>query len=182
MTSALKHQKFSIVFDWFDLDEDGSLTQDDLEATAHVFAQVARADDQVAITAIHDAFGLLWQLLLEHGDTGGDGRISRDEFVTVMRVNVTTPEYFEDAIMAIADAVMRALDTNKDGILDFDEYVRMYEALGVSPDHSREAFRRLDLDGDGVISHPEFRQAVSDFYLSEDPDAPGNYLLGPITS
>jgi Ca2+-binding EF-hand superfamily protein len=182
MTSVLKDQKFSLVFDWFDLNRDGRLTQDDLQDTAGVFARVASEDDHDTITAIHNAFDAWWQLLLEHGDTSGDGRISREEFISVMQVNVTAPEHFEAAVMVIADAVMKALDTNNDGVLSFDEYVRLYEALGVSPEYSGEAFRRLDLDGSGAISHVEFRQAISDFYLSADPDAPGNYLLGPLTA
>ncbi|WP_433260500.1 EF-hand domain-containing protein [Actinosynnema sp. CS-041913] len=181
MTSVLKDQKFNIVFDWFDLGKDGHLTQDDFQATARVFAKVARKGDQATVTAIHDAFDAWWRLLLEHGDTGGDGRISREEFITVMQVNVTAPEHFQDAVMAIADAVINALDTDQDGVLTHDEYVRLYEALGISREHSSEAFAKLDLDGSGTISHAEFRSAISDFYLSTDPDAPGNHLLGPVT-
>ncbi|MEV6161926.1 EF-hand domain-containing protein [Streptomyces sp. NPDC052052] len=180
MTSAVKSQKFSILFDWFDQGRDGQLTQDDLRATADVFARVAAEDDHTNITAMRDAFERWWQLLLRHGDTNGDGRLSRQEFIAVTEANVTAPEHFGGAVMAIIDALMNTLDTDRDGFLSRDEYVRMYDALGISPERSGEAFTRLDLNGDGVISHEEFRMAISDFYLSTDPDAPGNYMLGPI--
>ncbi|MGC5345642.1 EF-hand domain-containing protein [Streptomyces sp. DT24] len=178
MTSAVKNQKFSILFDWFDQGGDGQLTQDDLRATAGVFARVAAEDDHTNIGAMHNAFERWWQLLLKHGDTNGDGRVSRQEFITVMEANVTAPEHFEGAVMAIIDALMSALDTDGDGVLSRDEYVRMYDALGIPPETSGKAFTKLDLDGNGVISHGEFRTAISDFYLSADPDAPGNHLLG----
>ncbi|MFC6089840.1 EF-hand domain-containing protein [Saccharothrix lopnurensis] len=181
MTSVLKDQKFSIVFDWFDQGRDGHLTRDDFQATARMFARVAHEDDHATAAAIHDAFDAWWELVLEHGDTGGDGRISREEFTTVMLVNVTAPEHFDRAVMAIADAVIRALDTDEDGVLSHDEYVRLYDVLGIPREHSSAAFAKLDLDGNGEISHAEFRQAISDFYLSADPDAPGNHLLGPVT-
>lgn len=182
MATAVQGQKFSILFDWFDQDRDGQLSQGDLQATAKVFAQVARDEDHTNVAAIHAAFGQWWQLLLEHADTDGDGQVSREEFVTAMQDSVTAPEHFESAVMAIADAVMNAADTNTDGVLSRDEYVAMYEVLGVSPEHSVPAFARLDVDGDGVISHHEYRTAIVDFYLSTDPDAPGNYLLGPVAA
>ncbi|GAA1354267.1 EF-hand domain-containing protein [Saccharothrix algeriensis] len=181
MTSVLKDHKFSIVFDWFDQGKDGRLTQDDFQATARMFAQVAREDDHATVTALHDAFDAWWGLVLEHGDTDGDGGVSREEFITVMQVNVTAPEHFDGAVMAIADAVINALDTDDDGVLSLDEYVRLFEALGIPREFAREAFAKLDRDGDGTVSHTEFRQAISDFYLSADPDAPGNYLLGPVS-
>ncbi|WP_327255827.1 EF-hand domain-containing protein [Streptomyces sp. NBC_01244] len=180
MSTVVTRQKFSTLFDWFDQDGDGQLTQGDLKATALVFSRAAAEDDHDNVKAIHDAFEQWWQLLLQHGDTDGDGRVSREEFITVMEVNVTTPEHFESAVMAIADAVMNALDTNGDGVLSQEEYVRLYDTLGVPGELSAQAFTRVDLDGDGVISFEEYRAAIVEFYLSADPQAAGNYLLGPV--
>nr|WSW42572.1 EF-hand domain-containing protein [Streptomyces sp. NBC_01001] len=131
---------------------------------------------------MRNEFDAWWQLLLKHGDSNNDGQVSRDEFITVMEANVTSPEHFEGAILAIADALMQALDTDGDGVLNRTEYVRLYDELGVPPVHSEEAFKRLDRDGNGTISHDEWRTAISEFYLSTDPNAPGNWLLGPVDS
>ncbi|WP_201440413.1 EF-hand domain-containing protein [Saccharothrix sp. 6-C] len=180
MTSSMMDRKFDSLFDWFDQNRDGHLTHDDLEATATVFSQVAPPEDHANITAIHDAFEQWWQLLLRHSDTDGDGRVSRDEFIAVMKTDVTAPEHFESAVMAIADAILDAFDTDGDGVLSRAEYLRLYGALGVARQHTEEAFTRLDRDGSGTISYEEYRQAIVDFYLSTDPEAPGNYLLGPV--
>ncbi|MFG2112078.1 EF-hand domain-containing protein [Streptomyces sp. NPDC048718] len=180
MPNAVKSQKFNMLFDWFDQGNDGQLTHDDLQAMGDLFAALAAEDDHANASAMRDAFEKWWQLLLAHGDADGDGKISRPEFLTVMEANVTAPEHFEGAVLAIADALMRALDTNGDGVLSHDEYVRMYDALGVPPKHSKDAFKRLDRDGNGEISHEEFRQAITEFYLSDNMDAPGNWLIGPL--
>ncbi|OON71439.1 EF-hand domain-containing protein [Streptomyces tsukubensis] len=181
MTSAVKSQKFNTLFDWFDQDRDGQLTQGDMQAMAGLFAALAQGERESA-TAMRDAFERWWQLLLTHGDTDGDGRVSRDEFIAAMEANVTSPENFGSAVLAIADATMQALDTDGDGVLSREEYVSMASRLSVSPVNSAAGFQKLDRDGDGVISHEEYRTALSEFFLSADLDAPGNWLLGPIDS
>ncbi|MFE4518923.1 EF-hand domain-containing protein [Kitasatospora sp. NPDC056783] len=180
MPAEVKHQKFTMLFDWFDQGGDGVLTHDDFQAMGDLFGALAAEDDRENASAMRNAFEEWWRVLLAHGDANGDGRIDRQEFHDVMEANVTAPEHFEKAVLTIADALMRALDTNGDGVLSKDEYVRMYSALGIPPVHSEDAFRRLDRDGNGVLSHEEFRMAITEFYLSGDENAPGNWLLGPI--
>ena len=59
----------------------------------------------------------------------------------------------------------------------------MYDALGIPPETSGEAFTRLDRNGSGEISNAEFRQALFEYYLSADENAPGSWLLGaPVAS
>ncbi|MER7702648.1 EF-hand domain-containing protein [Kitasatospora sp. NPDC097605] len=180
MPAEVKNQKFTMLFDWFDQGGDGMLTHDDFETMGGLFGGLAAEDDQENVSAMREAFEEWWRVLLAHGDADGDGRIDRTEFLALMEADVTAPEHFEKAVLAIADALMRALDTDHDGVLSKDEYVRMYSALGIPPEHSGDAFRRLDRDGNGVISHEEFRTAITEFYLSADENAPGNWLIGPI--
>jgi Ca2+-binding EF-hand superfamily protein len=180
MANTVKSQKFSSLFGWFDQGGDGKLSHDDFQAMIGLFTRLVPAGDHANEAGIRNAFEEWWQLLLKHGDSDGDGQVSQQEFITVMEANVTAPEHFERAVLAIIDSLMKALDTNGNGVLSRDEYVRMYSALGVPPHHSGEAFNKLDRDGDGVISQEEFRMAISEFYLSADPNAPGNWLIGPI--
>ncbi|MCI0387129.1 EF-hand domain-containing protein [Streptomyces sp. CNQ085] len=177
MKSDVVDQKFSLLFDWFDQDRDGQLTPQDLEATAAVFAGVAKEEDHDNRAAFHSAFAQWWRLL-EEADTDGDGRISRTEFITMMQDSVTTPAHFENVVMAIIEAIVNVTDTDGDGVLSRDEYVALYQALGVPAEQCGPAFDRVDLDGDGVISHAEYRAAIVEFYFSTDPEAPGNHLLG----
>jgi Ca2+-binding EF-hand superfamily protein len=179
MSDAVKDQKFIALFDWFDQGKDGYLTHEDFQRMAELFVALAREEDQANATAMRDAFQRWWELLVTHGDTDADGRLTQPEFVRVMKSHIISPENFESAVLAIADALMATLDTNKDGVLESQEYVQMYRALGIPPEHSSDAFRRLDRDGDGTISHEEFRTAIREFYLSDDENASGNWLIGP---
>ena len=180
MPDSAKNQKFNILFDWFDQGHDGYLSQDDFQQMVALFTALPGGDAPENAQALRDAFDKWWGILLAEGDTTEDGRLEREEFIKVMKSSVTAPENFEDAVIRIADAFMRIVDTTGDGSLSFDEYVRMYEGLGIDPAHSSEAFRQLDRDGDNALSYDEFRAAIVEFYLSDDENAPGNLLLGPL--
>jgi Ca2+-binding EF-hand superfamily protein len=175
----VKDWKFNALFDWFDQGKDGYLTHDDFQQMGELFAGLTEEEDQANETAMRDAFERWWQLLIASGDIDEDGRLTREEFIDIMKSTVISPGNFEGVVIAIVDALMSVLDTNKDGVLASREYVQMYAALGIPPEHSSDAFRRLDRDGDGAISHEEFRVALSEFYLSDDENAPGNWLIGP---
>ncbi|GAA1299459.1 EF-hand domain-containing protein [Saccharothrix xinjiangensis] len=177
MAQDTTENKFSILFDWFDHTDDDLLTREDFERMAELFTALPRPDDEENKAAMRDAFTGWWELLLDAG-VADDGRVGRQEFIEVMRSSVTSPENFERVVLSIIDALMRALDTDGSGAIELDEYVRMYDSLGINPSTSSAAFRRLDRNGSGSISHAEFRTAIEEFYLSTDADAPGNWLLG----
>jgi Ca2+-binding EF-hand superfamily protein len=44
-----------------------------------------------------------------------------------------------------------------------------------------EAFTSLDRGSKGYLTEQDLVVAVQEFYLSDDPDAPGNVLYGPIS-
>jgi Ca2+-binding EF-hand superfamily protein len=178
MTTDLQAKKFNYVFTWFDQNGDGWLTQDDFEKIAGLFTAMAAEDDQKNKDAMKKAFMHWWNLLLKAGDGTPGEKIGKEEFLRIMKSSVIAPENFENAVGGIADGLIGALDRDGNGSLSRDEYVRMYDALGVPPATSTEAFKRLDRDGSGELSYAEFRQAIVEFYLSADPNAPGNWLLG----
>jgi Ca2+-binding EF-hand superfamily protein len=184
MTVGPQTRKFGRVFDWFDQTGDGWLTRSDFEKMAEMFKALAEEDDEANKTAMEKAFMFWWDTLLEAGDGEPADKIGKQQFIGIMHSSVIEPETFENAIGGIADGLIAALDTSGDGTLSQEEYVRMYDALGIPPETSGEAFRRLDRDGNGEISNAEFHQALFEYYLSDDENAPGNWLLGepmPVT-
>ncbi|MEV0381198.1 EF-hand domain-containing protein [Nonomuraea sp. NPDC050643] len=172
-------RKFTILFDWFDHTDDGWLTRDDFEQMGNVFAAVAPEGDEETRNALREAFMLWWDTLLDARATDSLQRVGPQQFITAMRSRIAPdPKTVERLVMPIIDALMRALDTDRSGMLTLDEYVRMYDALGIDPAISEPAFRRLDRNGSGTITHDEFRTAIEEFYLGTDTEAPGNWLLG----
>lgn len=181
MQGALKDQKFNALFGMFDTQGQGYLSQEEFRRFTEAVTELAPSHDTDNAAAMRKAFDKWWELLLPSG-AAADARIGQQEFVDVMRSNVTSPGNLQEAVLDIADALMRALDTSGDGVLSKDEYLRIYTHLGIDAAHCGDAFRRLDRDGDGAISYDEWRTALTEFYLSDDASAPGNWLLGPLVS
>ncbi|MCY0939323.1 EF-hand domain-containing protein [Streptomyces sp. H34-S4] len=45
---------------------------------------------------------------------------------------------------------------------------------------AREVFRRLDQDGDGLITRDDLLEAIREYYFNDDPESAGSWLLGPL--
>jgi Ca2+-binding EF-hand superfamily protein len=178
MATDLQTKKFSYIFTWFDQTGDGWLTRDDFEKIAGLFTALTDENDQKNKVAMKKAFMHWWDLLLKSSEGTPGEKIGKEEFVRIMSSIIIAPENFENAVGGIVDALVAVLDRDGNGSLSQEEYVRMYDAVGVPPASSAEWFKRLDLDGSGELSYAEFRQCLLDFYLSADPNAPGNWLLG----
>lgn len=74
-------------------------------------------------------------------------------------------------LMVTAFAV---LDLNQDGYLDFAEYHRIFENLGIAnPDFTKAAFDAIDVNHDGKFSAEEFINATTDSICSESENTAG---------
>jgi hypothetical protein len=69
-------------------------------------------------------------------------------------------------------------DQNDDKYITKAEYKDMFRVYGIDMKYLDMGFNKLDFNGDGQISKTELVQGFSDFFLSSDPDAPGNWIFG----
>lgn len=69
-------------------------------------------------------------------------------------------------------------DADNDGYIDLDEFIDLFVAYRIEVRFAAKAFRKLDLNKDNLISRGELITAVKEFFRSNDPEAPGNWLFG----
>jgi len=176
--SDLQDQKFTYVFNWFDQNGDELITQDDIDKVSNLVS--ALGGDQKNKDAMNQGIQNWWNLLLDAREDKTGEKITKQEFIRIMYGVVIVPDNFKKAIGSIVDGLLGALDRDGSGTLSQDEYVEIYKTVGIPPSTASEGFKRLDRNGNGQISYEELDQAFSEFYLSADPNAPGNWLLGPV--
>jgi Ca2+-binding EF-hand superfamily protein len=76
---------------------------------------------------------------------------------------------------------MRIFDRDHDGRINLDDWQLFFRTTGVAEEHFATAFDKLDRDGNGYLTIDEIAAAGREFYGSDDPDAPGNWLYGDYT-
>ena len=166
-----------------DTSGDGNMDKSDFTGMAQRMGATFPEASAAKISRLETTLKALWDNHLSQMDTDGDSSVSKEEFIAgwkgAMQAN---PERiladFGDASIAWLDVA----DTNDSGTLDKLEFVHMYNTVfGLAEKDLSASFDKLDRDGDQQLSRGEIQQAATEFWTSEDPQAPGNWLFGPIT-
>lgn len=159
----------------------GAWCQDDYEQQARqVCGATGHAVGSAPAKALAAAQRDLFSALLAHMDANGDHQITPEEFAASVGRPVHDQAAFDTAVAATATALVRAADTDGNGVLDPGEYARLAAAYGASTGQAAHAFRRLDLDRNGVLDTAELTWAIRQFFTSPDPATPGNLAFGTI--
>ena len=174
MLNSVIQRKTVVLFKMFDANGDGFWDENDFE---QFFERIARSRgaevDSPEMQELSKVFLQIWDGL-KAADSDGDGRVSLDEAMEYQEQNIT-PE----AATSYAQVVFPMLDADGDGEIGLEEYRAYLETGFHDPPAAEELFPKLDANGDGRISRSEFEQLYREFFLSEDPDAPGSSLWGP---
>ncbi len=151
---------------------------------AEIMAQRMRAmrpsmDTKLA-TQIDETFDAWWETIRKAADADGNGEITREEFVAAIAKGLESDPQYVDKMVKVSEVTFRAADEEGDGKLTPLQIERIYRAYGVNERLSTETFARIDRNGDGYVSIDEFVRAARDVYSSNDPEAPGAVMFGPL--
>jgi Ca2+-binding EF-hand superfamily protein len=176
MLSDLRQKKLAAGFRELDVDDDGLLGTEDVDMLVRNHGDAyGFASGTPEYTELADRTLAVWEQLRQF-DSDGDGRVSLAEYVAGFEAFLERREEFAAAMTALVDAFYLLADRDRTGYVSEEELVRHFRAWNHTEDQARAAFRRLDRSGRGAISKAEWMQNVDEFYYSEDPAAPGNWL------
>ncbi|ROO86843.1 Ca2+-binding EF-hand superfamily protein [Actinocorallia herbida] len=172
-----QRQRFDRIFDFLDTDGSGAIGREDFEALAqHILAATGTAPNSPKARALHDAYRKGWEALSDAADLDGDGRVTRQEFLS----RIADPDEGEHSVRRAIDVVgqaeFQAIDADDDGTISHDELQRVLVVRGASGQQAATAFHGLDTDGDGYISLNEYRRAWESFYRADAQDTHGESL------
>jgi hypothetical protein len=186
MLGETQRRKASYYFDLIDEDDNGLIDARDFELRAERLADARNVADRAAGAALRDRVMTWWDHLCAVADFDDDDRGTREEWETYWQSIQAGVDRGGDgenktlrSLERAARGTFRAINTG-DGPIGPDAYADWLAAWGV--EESRAAFERLDRDGTGALTEKNVIDAVKEFYLSDDPAAPGNALYGEIRS
>lgn len=181
MLGTVQQTNLNRVFDALDITGDGDISADDFQALARNVRAVRDDVDTELAAEIDQAFSDWWEIFRAAADSDGDGRVSREEFILAVDNGLQNDPKYIDRMMHVSEVAFHAADTDGTGRLTPTQVERIYEAFGVDSRFSAETFSRIDRDGDGFITIDELLQASRDVYRSNDPEAAGVVLFGPVS-
>jgi Ca2+-binding EF-hand superfamily protein len=178
MPSAYIVRKFTNEFETLDVDNDGFVSKADFERIASNLASALGLEPGSAKSeAIHGRYTVWWEGIATR-DKDGDGRVDLAEWLDYDQEITSSPETFQQVLEAGADELFQILDFDDDGVVSLEEYTTWIGSYGVSDVMAKEAFAHLAASGSGRLSRAETRERVREYYQSEDPESPGNWLFG----
>jgi Ca2+-binding EF-hand superfamily protein len=178
MVATVIRNKSHRVFEEIDENGNGVITSDDFERIAERLIQSFGAQTSPAADKVRRTYTKCWQRLAELADSDGDGQVTKEEFETVFAS--AQHNKFMQVLDEALDAEFDLADSDGNGVIDREELRRMLTAYGVPQADLNQAMAALDQDGDGQVSRNEYRAAMREFYLSDDPSTPSNQIFGSL--
>jgi len=177
MLTDLQTRKLTRMFNAYDADHSGSLEYADLEAHFTNLAQMREiAVGSPQYDELQSSYRAVWEHLRQFADTDRDERVLPDEWLAYCSELVQSPDKFLTNRRVLARLDAKLLDRDGDRLISQEEFAGLRATLDTD---TATVFQRFDLDGDGYVSGDEFVELFRQFFLSDDPDAPGNTWYGP---
>jgi len=88
----------------------------------------------------------------------------------------------EKSLITQYNTYFDVIDSDQDSLIQLQEFINFFHAIGISEEIAKEAFKGLDTNQDGVLSREEFISAVLGFFLREEPNDSIDLFYGSLIS
>lgn len=182
MLDDLPARKARYYFNLIDADGNGLIEVSDFALRAQRLAEAQDVHDDEEREALRRQVLAWWTHICTVADFDGNARISLPEWEAYWRsiqrgIEAGNRETLRTLERAAA-GTLQAIDQDGTERVTLQEYADWLAAWGARG--GEEAFRKLDRGDKGFLTEADLVVAVQEFYLSDDPAAPGNVLYGSL--
>ena len=178
MMTEVREQKMRRFFNIYDAQQTGSIGKVNFEQPVQIGASMlGYAPGSAEYEEMHKWSMGFWHYLKNHLQKSDDSQVQLDEFIKAMDALASDKKTLNEIIMGHASFTIKLWDRDGDGMMDEEEFVAAHTAYNTKESAAREAFSHLDRNGDKLLSYSEIIQAVEEYFVSDDPNAIGNWFI-----
>ena len=180
--SDFRKRKLSTLFAAFDGDRDELLTNADPGIIIARLAKIAGLEpDSQTHKNFEMGFMAYWKDFIMSSDLNEDGKVTIEEWYSYHATMLQDERRFAQTVAMSAGVMFALMDGDNDGFMSLEDYGRWPGAWQVDPSViTEELLARLDIGGNGKLSSEQVIALTREFFYSEDPEAPGNWCMGPL--
>ncbi|MEU8708128.1 EF-hand domain-containing protein [Streptomyces sp. NPDC048565] len=166
MSTALANERLRKRFARWDVDGNGLLELSDFrQEAARIAKAFGKAEDAPEVQGLRDAFEALYTHLAEQSGSA-QGGISEEGFLraTEQLLFSEGEAAFNRALGPVVKSLVQLSDSDGDGVLDGKEFSTWLVAIGLPAGQADEVLRKVDANGDGVLSEDELLRVVREYH------------------
>jgi Ca2+-binding EF-hand superfamily protein len=177
MTDSQLRAKYTHRFQVQDTDGDGVITREDVVDRAEKLLRgLSESPQSPRGRAVLSGTQAYWQGLAKLAGIPENGQLTEGAFVEAL-LRAKKLETIGDLVRPSVEAHVALVDSDRDGTVSLQEFLRSQQAVGMPEAEAREAFQAIDLDGDGRLTVEEWQEAVVEAY-STGETVPGDLVMG----
>ena len=170
MTTAIKNARIKQRFEMWDVNGNGRIERSDYEAEANRIIEAFGETPQSAKgRVLLDAYLGMFDHLATKAGVGPNGALTEQQFTEVVESQMFEQgdAGFARVLRPTVSAMVGLADTDGDGQVNPAEFKNWLMAIGVNSVDADDAFRKLDVNGNGELSVDELVNAVRDFHFGK---------------
>lgn len=182
MLSDFQINKLTKLFGVLDLSHDNFLNRPDFDMAATRFLKVNNIPESFPKSKeLHDMYIHLWEECIQKPcDITRDGNITIDEWLRANRSVLETKVGHEN-IDFFGVCLYESLDVDHNKRITQEEFKVFHEVFDIyNAEITPQVFNILDANHNGTLSKDEIIEAVNQFFYSNNPKHPGNFLFGKV--
>jgi Ca2+-binding EF-hand superfamily protein len=182
MLTPFQHQKLTYLFNLLDINNNGILQLNDFAELAESVRAMLQYEEgkHHHQEIVRKSVKLFHKLLrdIPYSENQSIGIQDWLSFFDEEIVNAKDLDVIDEYVELFLVFIFGLFDENKDGYISIDEYQEIFNLFGIDKGFSKEAFMKIDRNGDNRLSKYELAPAMEIFFTSSNETEIGNWIFG----